>query len=101
MAFYSSGKNLEWREVETGQLPSKRGYLRATVVGNILFVTGGRRSGCYDDDLDCYPSVLSWDPVAETWHYVGELSVQRYNHAAIAVPKSVVECGFWIDFLTN
>ena len=94
MAFYSSGKNLEWREVETGQLPSKRGYLRATVVGNILFVTGGSRIGCDKDDLDCYPPVLSWDPVAETWQEVGELAVQRYNHAAIAVPKSVVECGF-------
>ena len=80
--------------METGQLPSKRVDLRATVVGNILFVTGGYPGLCDDDDLDCYPSVLSWDPVAETWHYVGELSVQRYNHAAIAVPKSVVECGF-------
>ena len=96
MAFFSSGSNLEWREVETGQLPSKRYYLRATVVGNILFVTGGHRGyyDCDDDDLDCYPPVLSWDPVAETWQEVGELAVQRYNHAAIAVPKSVVECGF-------
>ena len=75
--------------METGQLPSKRGGLRATVVGNIIFVTGGKTgySECYDD-------VLSWDPVAETWQEVGELAVQRYNHAAIAVPKSVVECGF-------
>ena len=96
MAFYSSGKNLEWREVETGQLPSKRGYLRATVVDNILFVTGGYPGDreCDVNDLDCYPPVLSWDPVAETWQEVGELAVQRYNHAAIAVPKSVVECGF-------
>ena len=89
MAFYSSGSNLEWREVETGQLPSKRGYLRATVVGNILFVTGGKTGVS-----ECYNDVLSWDPVAETWQEVGDLAVQRYNHAAIAVPKSVVECGF-------
>ena len=89
MAFYSSGKNLEWREVETGQLPSKRGDLRATVVGNILFVTGG-----YHGYHECDEDVLSWDPVAETWQDVGDLAVQRYNHAAIAVPKSVVECGF-------
>ena len=41
MAVYSSGRQLEWREVEGGELPVPRLYLQATLVDNILFVTGG------------------------------------------------------------
>ena len=41
MAVYSSGSQLEWREVEGGQLPSQRAGLRATLVDNVIFVTGG------------------------------------------------------------
>ena len=85
MAVYSSGSQLEWREVEGGQLPSPRGALRATLVGEILFVTGG-----YDGNY--FTSILSWDPVAESWQQAGDLAVGRDSHAAVAVLTSLVEC---------
>ena len=87
MVVYSSGSQLEWREVEGGELPSPRSYLRATLVGDLLFVTGG-----YDGDHDL-TSILSWDPVAETWQAAGDLAVARDSHAAVALPSSLVECG--------
>ena len=87
MAVYSSGGQLEWREVEGGELPSPRFSLRAALVGDLLFVTGG-----YDGDHDL-TSILSWDPVAETWQAAGDLAVARDYHAAVALPSSLVECG--------
>ena len=87
MAVYSSGSQLEWREVEGGQLPETRWGLRATSVGEILFVTGG-----IDDDFNDLTSILSWDPVAESWQQAGDLAVSRGSHAAVAVPTSLVEC---------
>ena len=83
MAVYSSGSQLEWREVEGGQLPEPRSNLRATSVDGVLFATGG-----FDgNDLT---SILSWDPVAESWQPAGDLAVGRSYHAAVAVPKSVM-----------
>ena len=87
MAVYSSGSQLEWREVEGGELPSPRTQLRAALVGDLLFVTGG-----LDDDYNELTSILSWDPVAETWQAAGDLAVARYYHAAVALPSSLVEC---------
>ena len=87
MAVYSSGSQLEWREVEGGELPSPRIDLRATLVGDLLFVTGGREDG------NVLTSILSWDPVGETWQAAGDLAVARYYHAAVALPSSLVECG--------
>ena len=58
MAVYSSGIQLEWREVEGGQLPSSRWGPRATLVGDVLFGTGG-----FDDGANYLTSFLSWDPV--------------------------------------
>ena len=84
MAVYSSGSQLEWRMVEGGQLPSPRYALRATVIGDILFISGG-----YDGNNEL-TSILSWDPVAESWQPAGHLAVARNNHAAVAVPKSVI-----------
>ena len=85
MAVYSSGSQLEWREVEGGQLPSPRYGLRATSVDGVLFVTGG-----YDGNF--LTSILSWDQVAESWQPAGDLAVARRYHAAVAAPTSLVEC---------
>ena len=86
MAVYSSGSQLEWREVEGGQLPSERHGLRAASVDGVLYVTGG-----FDgSDLGYLTSILSWDPVAESWQQAGELDVARDSHAAVAVPTSVI-----------
>ena len=85
MAVYSSGSQLEWREVEGGQLPSPRSRLRAASVDGVLYVTGG-----YDGKY--LTSILSWDPVAESWQAAGNLAVGRYYHAAVAVSTSLVEC---------
>jgi len=87
VATYSSGGQLEeWREVEGGELPSPRVGPRATLVGDILFVTGGK------DNYYDLPSILSWDPVAESWQSAGDLAVGRYDHAAVAVPDSLITC---------
>ena len=85
VAVYSSGSQLEWREVEGGQLPEPRSGLKGTLVGEILFVTGG-----YGVDGNDLTSILSWDPVAESWQPVGDLAVGRSLHAAVAVSKSVI-----------
>ena len=87
VAVFSSGSQLEWREVEGGQLPSQRSGPRATLVGEILFVTGGK-----DGNGNFLTSILSWDPVAESWQQAGDLAVGRRHHAAVAVPTSLVEC---------
>ena len=85
MAVYSSGSHLDWREVEGGQLPSPRWGPRVTLVGGILFVVGG-----VDGDDEHLTSILSWDPVAESWQPAGDLAVPRDFPAAVAVPKSVI-----------
>ena len=83
VANYISGSQLEWREVETGQLPSSGLYQRATTVDNVIYVTGGGLS-----------SILSWDPSSESWQPVGSLAVdRRMNHAAVAVPSWIIESG--------
>ena len=89
MAVYSAGSPLVWREVEGGELPSPRRGLRATVVGEILYVSGGY---FYDDGDNYLTSVLSWNPAGETWQEVGDLAVGRMVHAAVVVPAEVVSC---------
>ena len=81
VAVYSSG-GFAWREVEGGELPSPRNYLRAAMVGDVLHVTGG-------SDGYALTSILAWDPVAESWQDAGELNVARYYHAAVAVPDYI------------
>ena len=59
--------------------------LRATLVSETLFVSGG-----FDDSY--FTSILSWDPVAESWQQVDDFLEARQYHAAVAVPASLVEC---------
>jgi len=87
VATYSSGGQLEeWREVEGGELPSTRGSLRATLVGDVLFLIGGW------DGNNHLTSILSWDPVAESWQAAGDLAVGRSSHAVVAIPESLITC---------
>ena len=88
MAVYSRGGQLEaWREVEGGELPQPRWGPRATLVGDVLYVTGGfDRNGGYN----ILTSILSWNPVTESWQAAGDLAVARGEHAAVAVPTSTV-----------
>ena len=72
--------------MEGGQLPEPRYGLRATLAGDVLVVTGGQ------DGFNVLTSILSWDPVAESWQQAGDLAVGRFDHAAVAVPTSLVEC---------
>ena len=83
VAVYSSG-GFAWREVQGGDLPSARGDLRATMVSDVLYVTGGYDA--YGNDLT---SILAWDPVAESWQDVGELNVSTASHAAVAIPDKI------------
>ena len=87
MADYNSGFQPQWREVKGGELPSGRWKLKAAMVNDIIYVTGGQ-----DDHFNDLTSVLAWDPVAESWQDVGDLAVARFDHAAVAVPDSVMKC---------
>ena len=84
MADYIGESRLYWRE--TGHLPTARKGLKAALVGRtgVLIITGGQ------DASDNIPSesILSWDPVAESWQDAGDLAVKRGFHAAVAVPSS-------------
>jgi len=91
VAIYSSGRQLEWREVEGGELPSNVGSfgfgLEATLVGQTLYVSGGSTA---NPDFNYSTSILSWDPIAESWQPAGDLAVARHHHATIAVPRSTI-----------
>ena len=75
--------------MEGGELPSPRTGLQATSVGDILFVAGGVDG---TDDFNYFTSILSWDPVAESWQAAGDLAVARGYHAAVAVPDMLIDC---------
>jgi len=84
---YTKGVPLQWREVETGNLPTPRNALRATTVDNIVYVTGGYDGGALS-------SILYWNSATESWGLAGHLSVARYYHGATAVPSALLspEC---------
>ena len=86
VAVYSAGSPLVWREVEGGELPTPRSGLRASVVNNILFVSGG----VYDQVQ--LTSVLLWNPAGQAWEEAGQLDVGRHIHAAVSVPLSLINC---------
>ena len=95
MASYTSGGQLEeWREVEGGKLPQPRPKvgLRATLVGDILFVTGGNGGFGNYGFGERLTSILSWDPATESWQLAGDLAVAKHSHAAVAVPSSIIDC---------
>ena len=87
IATYTSSSTLSWRIVETGDLSSGRLGLRAAVVENVLYVSGGHP---YDDDY--LTAILSWDPVQEKWTHAGDLKVARAHHAVVAIPSNAIEC---------
>merc|ERR1719341_1787164 len=78
------GSQLEWRE--TGRLPTGRYQLRAAVIENHIYVTGGQ--GDYNNYLT---EILRWDPSSESWQQVGNLGQWRGGHAAVAIPSSIIE----------
>ena len=85
VATYTGGSQLEWREVEGGELPSPRYGPRAVTVDNVIFVTGGWH---YNNDLT---AILSWDPLAEFWQSAGDLQVGRSGQAAVAISSLIIE----------
>ena len=74
--------------METGQLPTPCWGLRATVVDNDLYVTDGFHHGFINLFLT---AILRWDPSTESCQQVGHLQVSKAEHAAIAVPSSIIE----------
>ena len=90
VAVYYGGSHLEWwREVEGGQLPLALFGLHATVVDQTLYVSGGYQSSTAGL-VDYQSSILSWDPVTESWQPGGDLVVGRGLHAAVAIPRSTI-----------
>ena len=85
VAIYAGGgvSPLEWREVSP-LLPARIG-LRTAVVDNIIYALGG------SDSLGILTSILSWDPLTESWQAAGDLKVGRHHHAAVAIPSSIIE----------
>ena len=72
--------------METSRLPSPRTRPTASLVDNIIFVTGGADQ--YMSDLT---AILSWDPSTQSWREAGNLAVGRDDHAAVAVPSIILE----------
>ena len=89
VATYTSGSQLEWRDVEGGQLPKPSWGLRSATVDNVIFVTGGL---IWDHNPRQFTTILSWDPLTESWQKAGDLKIGRYGHAAVAIPSSIIEC---------
>ena len=85
MAVYSSGSQLQWTEIESGQLPEPLNALPATLFGDIIYVSGG--STYLDKSY-----ILSWDPFTETWKDEGDLVVPRKQFAVVVVPSSIINC---------
>ena len=89
VTFYSSGSELQWRELEGGELPSARFGLRAALVGDLLYVFGG-----YEDEEDnperLISNILYWDQVAQTWQEAGNLSKPRAYSAVVSISSSVI-----------
>ena len=58
------------------------------MVDNILYVTGGGSNG------GSLTTILSWNPVEESWTEVGNLKVARFLHAVVALPDlpSAMKC---------
>ena len=86
VAIYTGGSQLEWREVESGELPSPRFGLRAATIDNVIFVTGGQ-----DDNQKASTAILSWDPPSESWKPAGDVKKARYYHAVVAITASIIE----------
>ena len=87
VATYTGDSQLAWREEETSQLPLPARYgLRAAVVDNHIYITGG--ISWYNNGTT---TILRWDPSTESWQYAGDLAVARSIHAAVAVPSSLFE----------
>ena len=71
--------------MESGNLPEERHSLRAAVVDNHIYLTGGKQNEIF------FNSILHWDPSTESWQQVGHLTVKRSEHAAVGVPASIIE----------
>ena len=69
-----------------GELLTPRSGLRASVVNNILYVSGG----AYDQVQ--LTSVLLWNKAGQAWEEAGQLAVGRHIHAAVSVPLSLINC---------
>ena len=95
VAVYSAGSPLVWREVEGGELPSPRYGLRATVVGDNLFLSGGWTGRSEGSSIVGHflTTVISWNPAVQVWQEVGNLAVARDQHATVAVPNALfIQC---------
>ena len=61
--------------------------LEATLVDQTLYVSGGSTGS---PDFVYSTSILSWDPIAESWQPAGNLAVGRHHHATVAIPSSTI-----------
>ena len=62
MAVFSAGFPLVVKEVEGRELPSPRWSVQATVVGKIIYLSGGQ-----DDGGDVLTRLLSRNPAGRDW----------------------------------
>ena len=80
---YSSGTMGPWTLHPSSLTPAREG-LRASRVGNMVYVSGG-----YDDIYD-FSDILTWDPELSSWSQVGDMAVARYDHAVTTVNYNVI-----------
>ena len=78
--------------MEDGQLPSARDGLQATLVDQTLYVSGGYKTPATGD---YHTSILSWDPVAESWQPAGNLVDFHSLYFLMKFLQSVFVDGFF------
>ena len=80
---YSSGTMGPWTLHPSSLTPARYG-LRASRVGNMVYVSGGNADGIWLSDI------LAWDPELSSWSQVRAMTVDRRNHAVTTVDYGTI-----------
>jgi len=72
-----------WRHANP--LPGPRSGGKGVSLAGVVHFVGGAVG------FSRLSSILSWDPVSETWSEVGQLESARSFHAVAEIPESLVE----------
>ena len=80
---YSSGTMAPWTLHPSSLTPARYG-LKASRVGNMVYVSGG---GCIGVT---YSDILTWDPELSSWSKVGDMTRDRSYHAVTVVNYDVI-----------
>ena len=94
----------QWKNSNNSYLKLLHTRLPFTLVVSANW-SGGREASFSSQDMDCelrgwggpgygsgsLTSILSWDPLTESWQAAGDLKVARNDHAVVTIPSSIIE----------